>query len=202
MRRTFMLSVVAALVASITLALTGVVVSSVHRKSIERGFDERLSAYMNRLMVGWVSADRRLEVLSQSVGEPLFDLPLSGWYWQITALDASTPAIRSSRSLWDTALTRLHDEDATTSPEGARHGYAADPMEQRLRLLERTVDVADDGRYVITVAGDASEIDQQMRFLGETISISFGFLAIFLTLTMLFQLRVVQMGLARQAPSL
>jgi hypothetical protein len=191
MRKTFVLSVAAALMASIILVGAGFVLSSVHRKSVERGLDARLSAYMKMLVVNLASANRPQEVLPQSTGEPLFNLPLSGWYWQITALDVSKPEIRSSRSLWDTGLTRLHDEDATTSADGARHGYVIDPVEQRLRLLERTVNLGDDGRYLIGVAGDVSEIDDQMRFFHEAIAIPFGFLAALLALMMFFQTRLV-----------
>jgi hypothetical protein len=194
MRRTFVLSVTAALAASIILIVTGVVLSSVHKKSVERGLDARLSAYMKMLVVNLVSADRRLEVLTQSIGEPLFDLPLSGWYWQITTFDVSAPETRSSRSLWDTGSIGLRDEDATTSPDGARQGYAIGPMEQRLRLLKRTVDLGADRRYLIVVAGDASEIDDQMRFFHEAIAISFSFLASLLALMMFFQTRLVHIS--------
>jgi hypothetical protein len=191
MRRTFVLSVAAALVASIILIVTGVFLSSVHRNSAERAFDARLGAYIRVLVANLVSVDQRLEVLPRSIGEPLFELPLSGWYWQITALDVSKPEILSSRSLWDTRLTRLRDEDATTSPDGARYGYAIGPVEQRLRLLERTVDLAEDTRYLIAVGGDALEIDDQMRFFHTAIAISFGFLASLLALIMFFQKRLV-----------
>jgi len=194
MRRTFVLSVAAASMASIILVVTSVVLSSGHKKSVEGGLDARLSAYMKMLVVNLISADHRLEVLPQSIGEPLFELPLSGWYWQITALDVSKPEIRSSRSLWDTALTRLRDEDATTSPDGARHGYAIGPEEQRLRLFGRTVDLGDDSRYLIVVAGHAIEIDDQMRFFHEAIAISFGFLATVLALMMFFQTRLVHIS--------
>jgi hypothetical protein len=201
MRRTFVFSVAAALMAGIILVVAGVGLSSVHRKSVERGLDARLAAYMKMLVVNLVSPDRRLDVLTQSIGEPLFDLPLSGWYWQITALDVSKPDIRSSRSLWDTALARLNDEDVTASPDGARRGYAIGPVRQRLRLLERTVDLGDNARYLIAVAGDAVEIDDQMRFFHEAAAISFGFLAAVLGLMMFFQTRLVHSGRARQAPS-
>ena len=35
------------------------------------------------------------------------------------------------------------------------------PEDQRLRLVERTVDLGDDGRYLVAVAGDAAEIDEE-----------------------------------------
>jgi hypothetical protein len=50
MRRTLVLSIAAALMAGIIFAVTGVALSSIHRKSIERGFDERLSAYLKILV--------------------------------------------------------------------------------------------------------------------------------------------------------
>ena len=46
----------------------------------------------------------------QSLGEPQFDLPLSGWYWQLTRLNAIRPEVRSSRSLWDSGLPHLADQ--------------------------------------------------------------------------------------------
>jgi hypothetical protein len=195
MRGTFVVSVAAASMASIILIVTGVTLSSVHRKSVERGFDARLSAYVGMLMVNWVSAKHPLEVLPQSIGEPLFDLPLSGWYWQVTALDVSKPESRSSRSLWDTRLTRLRDEDAATTRDGARHGYAFGPEQQRLRLLERTVDLHDDGRYLIGIAGDVSEIDDQMRFFHKVVAISLGLLATFLALIVFFPTRRVRISI-------
>ena len=60
----------------------------------------------------------------QSLGEPLFELPLSGWYWQVTRLDAAKPEVRvvalavglaaaASRRSW-------HRDDAA---DGTRQGY-------------------------------------------------------------------------------
>jgi hypothetical protein len=147
MRRTFVLSVAATLVASIILAATGVVLSSIYRHAVERSFDRRLNVYLGTLVADVVASEQSSDRGRPTLGEPLFELPLSGWYWQVTALDVSKPENRSSRSLWDTTLNRLRDEDATTSADGARHGYAVGPIGQRLRLLERTVDFGENRRY-------------------------------------------------------
>ena len=48
-------------------------------------------------------------------GEPLFDLPLSGWYWQVTRLDRPKPEVISSRSLWDRGLPYLTDTGTTAA---------------------------------------------------------------------------------------
>jgi hypothetical protein len=190
MRRTFVLSVVAALVASIILAATGVVLSSIYHDAVERSFDRRLGVYLGTLVADVVSSDRGRPTL----GEPSFDLPLSGWYWQITPLDIANPEVRSSRSLWDRTLTPLRDEGATTSADGARHGYVIGPLGRRLRLLERTVDLGQDGRYLVVVAGDPQEIDDEMRSFYKAIAISFSFLAALLALMMFFQTRLVRIS--------
>jgi hypothetical protein len=93
MRRTFVLSAGGALVASIILAATGVVLSSIYHDAVERSFDRRVGVYLSTLVAGVVSSDRGRPTL----GEPAFDLPLSGWYWQITPLDIAKP--ESSRLL-------------------------------------------------------------------------------------------------------
>jgi hypothetical protein len=192
MRRTFVLSVAAALVASIILAITGVVLSSIYHDAVERSFDRRLGVYLGTLVADVVaqSSNRGRPRLS----EPLFELPLSGWYWQITTLDVAKPEVRSSRSLWDTTVTRLRDADATTSTDGARHGYAMGPEKQRLRLLERTIDLGEDGRYLIVVAGDPQEIDDEMRSFHKALAVSFGFLAALLVSMMFFQTRLVRIS--------
>jgi hypothetical protein len=191
MRRTFVLSASAALLASIILAATGVVLSTIYHDAVERSFDRRLRVYLGTVVADVVSSDR----VGPPLGEPSFDLPLSGWYWQITTLDVAKPEVRSSPSLWDMTLTRLRDEVATTSADRARHGYAIGRgAAQRLRLLERTVDLGEDGRYLIVVAGDPQEIDDEMRSFHKAIAISFGFVAALLALMMFFQTRLVRIS--------
>ena len=173
----------------VMLVATGIILSSIYRDAVERPFDLRLSVYLRTLVADVAAPEQSADRGTPTLGEPLFELPLSGWYWQITALDAGKPEIRSSRSLWDTGLPRLRDEDATTSPDGARHGYAIGPEEQRLRLIERTVDLGEDGRYLIVVAGDPQEIDDEMRAFDRALLVTFGTLAAVLLVITMFQVR-------------
>jgi hypothetical protein len=199
MRRTLVLSVAAALMATIILVVTGVVLSSVYRKSVERGFDARLSAYVQMFVRNLVSADHRLEVLPQSIGEPLFDLPLSGWYWRITALDQQHSGERTSLSLWGRVLPHVNSARAVihASPD---YGYVRGPENAHLRMIEHIVDFGEHDRYQVAVAGDASEIDDQTRSFHEVIAISFGFLATLLALIMFFLTSRMHVRLARSVP--
>src|ERR1044072_1003429 len=190
------LFVSATTVTVIILVITGVVLSSLYRDGVERSFDRRLGVYL-RTLVADVAAPEEGEKVAQSLGEPLFGLPLSGWYWQLTKLSAPKPEVRSSVSLWDGGLPHLEDLNVQTAPDGTRKRYVPGPEDQRLRLVERTVDLGDDGRYLVAIAGDALEIDDETQGFDRAISVTFGVLAVVLLLTTMFQGRF---GLAPLKP--
>src|SRR3954471_16379022 len=108
----------------IILVVTGIVQSSIYRSAVERAFDRRLGVYLRSLVADVATPEENAGKFPQSIGEPLFDLPLSGWYWQVTRLDAPTPDVRSSRSLWDGALPHLADLAASSVPGAEHGGYA------------------------------------------------------------------------------
>jgi signal transduction histidine kinase len=182
------LFVSATAVTVIILLITGVVLSSLYREGAERSFDRRLGVYLKTLVAD-VAAPDDSEKFTQSLGEPLFELPLSGWYWQVTRLSTPKPETRSSRSLWDAGLPNLEEENVPTSSDGTRKRYVPGPEDQRLRLVERTVDLGDEGRYRVAVAGDALEIEEETQSFDFAIMVTFGVLAIVLLLTTTFQVR-------------
>jgi len=186
----------------VILVATGIILSSIYHDAEERSFDRRLGVYLSTLVADVAAPEQSADRNAPTLGESKFELPLSGWYWQITTLDVSKPEIRSSRSLWDTTLTHLRDEDAMTSADGARHGYAMGPDEQRLRLLERTVDLGEDGRYLIVVAGDPQEIDDEMRAFDRVLVVTFVTLAAVLLVITVFQVRFGLAPLKRISESL
>jgi signal transduction histidine kinase len=169
----------------VILAVTGVVLSGVYRQAVERAFDRRLSVYLKTLVADVAAPEEAGERFGQSLGEPLFELPLSGWYWQVTRLESVKPEIRSSRSLWDGGLPHLQSGPL----DDARQGYVAGPEDQRLRIIERDIDLGDEGRFLVAVAGDAAEIQSETRAFDRALAITFGLLAVVLLLTTLFQVR-------------
>jgi signal transduction histidine kinase len=173
----------------IILVVTGIVLSSIYRAAVERAFDRRLGVYLRSMVADVAAPEESPDKFPQTVGEPLFDLPLSGWYWQVTRLDAPTPDVRSSRSLWDATLPHLADLGISTAPGGARQGYADGPEGQRLRIVERTIDLGEEGRFLVAVAGDAAEIDEETQSFDGALFITFGVLAAVLLLTTTFQVR-------------
>ncbi len=169
------------------LLVTGIVLSSLYRQTVERSFDRRLGVYL-RTLVADVAAPED-DRFPKALGEPLFELPLSGWYWQVTKLGAAKPELRASRSLWDGGLPHLEDRGIAAGPDGSRQGYVTGPEDQNLRLVERNIDLGEDGQYLVAVAGDAAEITDDVRAFDRALLITFAILAAVLLLTTMFQVR-------------
>src|SRR6266853_1827514 len=104
----------------VILVITGIALTSVYRGAVERSFDRRLGVYQRTLVADVATPDDASDRFPQSLGEPLFDLPLSGWYWQVTRLDTTRPEVKSSRSLWDSALPQLDDPGAAAQVLASR----------------------------------------------------------------------------------
>jgi signal transduction histidine kinase len=173
----------------VILVVTGIVLSTLYRGAVERAFDRRLGVYLRTLVADVATPEESSDRFPQSLGEPLFELPLSGWYWQVTRLDSSRPEVRSSRSLWDSTLPHLQDQGVAANASGSRAGYVIGPEEQRMRMVERTIDLGEEGRFLVAVAGDAAEIDDETRGFDRALLITFTVLAIVLLLITTFQVR-------------
>jgi signal transduction histidine kinase len=188
--------------AVIILAVTGVILSSLYRQAVERSFDRRLNVYLRTLVADLSAPPEEGEKFPQSLGEPLFELPLSGWYWQVTRLDPGKSDLRASRSLWDAGLPHLQDLGVPPGPDGSREGYIEGPEDQKLRLVERNIDLGDEGHYLVAVAGDAAEISGETRSFDQALTITFVLLAAVLLLTTMFQVRFGLSPLRRITASL
>jgi signal transduction histidine kinase len=188
--------------AVVILLITGFVLSSLYRQGVERAFDRRLGVYLRTLVADVAAPEEAGGKFPQSLGDPVFELPLSGWYWQVTRLDPGKTDVRASRSLWDGGLPHLQDLGIAAGVDGSREGYVKGPEDQRLRLAERTIDLGDDGHYLVAVAGDAAEISDETRSFDQALIITFALLAAVLLLTTMFQVRFGLAPLKRITDSL
>ena len=68
---------------------------------MERSFDTQLLVYLDALVSVTEVDDRGRVIIMRPLGDPRYEQPYSGWYWQISSI--SGPMLRS-RSLWDQAL--------------------------------------------------------------------------------------------------
>lgn len=171
------------------LLVVGFVLSSLYRDGTERAFDRRLDIYLKTIVAEVAGAAPGNEMPTpQALGEPLFLFPLSGWYWQVLRTDSQITQARVSRSLGDGNLPQIADGPPDRSG-AVREGYLTGPDRQRLRVVERALDLGQDGRYVISVAGDATEIEAEITSFNLALVGTFAVLGLAFLLTVLFQVR-------------
>lgn len=171
---------------SAMLLVGGWTLSNYYVRSVERGFDQRLYVYL-KTIVGSVADGTFARADPGSFGEPRFELPLSGWYWQITRLDRDPPEATTSKSLFVEQLPRLQEPVPSAISAGAREGYVEGPEGQRLRMVERIIDLGQDGRYLITIAAASSEIEKDVTNFNFALLVTFALLGVGLVVATGFQ---------------
>ena len=172
------------------LLIAGLILSTLYREATERAFDQRLLVYANDLasdLVGQGPGDPEERELG--IGDPRFEIPLSGWYWETGRPGASPRDVRSSKSLLGGQLPRLVAEDENRRFGEIRRGYAPGPDERPLRIVERDIDLGEEGRFIVRLAGPADEIAQDVRRFNFALTITFALLGLALGSTTLLQIR-------------
>ena len=171
------------------LLVAGLILSTLYRETTERAFDARLLVYATDLASDLVAAGTPDQRELGSLGDPRFDFPVSGWYWQVGQPDARPRDIRSSRSLLGGQLPALVEPGQNRRFGEIRRGYRQGADERNLRIIERDIDLGQDGRYIVRVAGPAFEIENDVRRFIFALTITFGLLGLALGLTTLLQIR-------------
>jgi signal transduction histidine kinase len=171
------------------LLIAGLLLVAAFREVTERSFDQRLLVYANDLASDLVTPGALDQREAGGVGDPRFLLPLSGWYWQVGRPGARVRDMRTSRSLLGNVLPSLAPENEDRRFGEIRKGYVGGPDERQLRVIERDIDLGEDGRFIVRIAGPAAEIRFEVRRFTLALGATFGVLGIALALTTLLQIR-------------
>ena len=185
----FRLVALAALWSAAVLLLGGLVLSGLFRDSVERAFDARLAVLLEGLVAAAeIDPQAGLE-LTRSPGEPRFEQPLSGWYWQI---EGGVELLRS-RSLWDGRLDLPALRDGGTGGE-----TLAGPAQQQLRLVQRRIYLPEaEAPFLFAVAGDRTEIEAEIDGFNATLAWALALLVAGLVAAVLIQVRIGLLPLRR-----
>jgi signal transduction histidine kinase len=192
----------AAAITVFVLAVSGIVLSSLYYAAVERAFDRNLNVYLKTIVVDVATAPTGTIPEPAGLGEPLFQQLNSGWYWQIERLEGPKSELRRSESLPPPGLRSLDEQRMPIRRDGFREGYIDGPEGQRLRVVENLVDLGSDGQYVVTVAGDAREIQAEVSLFNQSLLVTLGLLGLIFVLSAGFQVRFGLMPLRRISNSL
>ena len=159
----FRLIAAASLWALVALLAAGFIITSLYRDSVERNFDERLNVYLKTL-VGALAAQNPANLADPgNLGDQRFELPYSGWYWQVRRAGGGAVML-TSRSLFNDTLDAAKVNDPREI-EGAVGGALVGPDNQSLRILSRTVELGQGNSYEVLVTGNAGDMaDDIARF--------------------------------------
>lgn len=146
----------------VALAFTAFLLSNLYARSLDNTLQETLEFHLETL-VGVVAADAG-ELAPNSVADPRFARPATGWYWQIMIDDGAV--IGASPSLVGTQLPQFEGEPLGFN---MRTGVAEDDFGTQIRLIERVI-IRDDSALVLSVAGNLDEIfELTSNFRGQTL---------------------------------
>jgi len=174
-----------AVVSVVLLAAIGVLLASLFNAALERNFDQRLRAVMDGLLANLELSETGVPELSGALADPRFDLPLSGWYWQVVPVGEGGDL--ASGSLLEQRLAAPGKE---RGPDGVASFFLTDTNGVMLRAIEQVFRLPGSTRdYAVLVAGNYDALSQEVRTFTRALSISLVALGLGLLAAIFVQVR-------------
>ncbi len=179
----------AAALSSVMLLIASLFFTAYYRREAEEVFERRLDVYLRAIVADVSESGQEGRTGPGQLGDPQFELPGSGWYWQITRMDDAAHETKASRSLFSERLPKLSDQGVPAEAGGSRRGFALGPDKRMLRIVERVIDAGDTGVYLVQVAASSEEMEEQITRFQLELMTAFAALAIALAIGSAFQVR-------------
>ncbi len=195
--------VLAALWSTLALAVAGFVLIAVYRGHVERAFDDRIAIHMKTLVAALADqADAGGSFrMPGDLGEPRFEMPLSGWYWVVRRVDGGN-VVLASPSLTGEILPLPSEAGETVTRRAPATAYVEGPDRQRLRVLERIVDFDGLREFRLAVAADAGALDRDIAGFRWRAVMVLALVGLGSVASALFQVRLALAPLERMRASL
>jgi signal transduction histidine kinase len=189
----------------LVLPIAGAIIYSLYRQEVETSFDRRLSVLLTSVLSDAVDHSDFEPGTPKDVGEPLFEVTHSGWYWQIKPLDNRGGQLVVSRSLAGLTIPVPSEHGVEPNEREVRWANLDGPLEQRLRVAE-TIYLFGEGkkaqRYSVAVAGTLGEVETSLRNFRTRLTLALALAGIGLLAVTLFQIRFGLLPLAKMEKSL
>lgn len=183
------------------LVVGGFLLSGIFRSSVESDFDARLKFDLDGMIAAAEPGPAGQVSLRGRFTDPRFERVYSGWYWQIAPEGKGKNEAQISRSLWDHTI-KVAD---TVTRGGVQWSHGAGPEAQHLRIVSQHVEFpisdtpspTDTRSYRFLVAGDSTQVENEVAQFNITLLWSFVVLGIGLLSGIYVQVRVGLMPLRR-----
>jgi len=135
----------------VALALTAFLLSNLYSRSLEASLKETLEFHLESLVGAAIIANGEL-IPSNSVADPRFLRPASGWYWQVS--DDNDKNIKFSPSLVGSVLPKI---SSAFNDENKRSQKLKDSFGVNIFVIERKISF-ENSTLFIRVSGNLDEI--------------------------------------------
>ena len=185
----FRLTVSAALVSLVLLALTALLLEQLFQDALKRNFDARLQAVLDGLSANVEPAPDGAPVMTERLADTRFSLPGSGWYWQVIP-----PKVEQNQLISESLLNSpLRPAVGLLMKRDAAKIAAftlVDGKGQELRAIEQRI-TFDGGteEYSFLVAGNFDELRSEVKAFRRGLYGFLGMLGAVLLAAIFFQVR-------------
>jgi signal transduction histidine kinase len=176
----------------LVLPIAGAIIYSLYRQEVEASFDRRLSVLLTVVLNDTIDHGDQEPGEPKDVGEPLFEITHSGWYWQIKPLDDKGGRTIVSPSLTGFSIPLPSEHNIEPNDREMRLANLDGPLEQKLRVAE-TIYVFGQGkkaqRYSVAVAGTLVEVETSLQKFRARLAMALALAGVGLLAVTLFQIR-------------
>jgi signal transduction histidine kinase len=172
------------------LLIASFLLTELYRRSEVENFEQKLEGYLKKMGKDVEDSAQEGRDISIELPEPRFELPLKGWYWQVTRTDVTPHEIVTSHSLFTEQLTRLPASSSGNEIAGIHGGEVEGPASDRLYMVESRTNVRDAGVYLLQVAASLDEIEPRIERFRFILIGAFTLLGVALAAAAAIQVRV------------
>jgi signal transduction histidine kinase len=161
----FRLFATAAVWTLLVLPVAGLAIDYVRQRELASSHDARLSQLLTLVIAFSTDEGGPEPRFPRNVGEPLFEVTHSGWYWQITPLGSSSGRRMVSASLTSEILALPSASDVKPDSNNIRWSEAVGPLGEPLRISEIVFTLGEDdapSNYSYVVAGNQDFIEGRL----------------------------------------
>jgi signal transduction histidine kinase len=176
----------------VVLPVAGLILHSLYRQEAQQAFDRRLEVLLTVILADSIDHAGTEPGAPRDTGEPLFEIPLSGWYWQITPLDGAPGRRYVSPSLASEALKLPSASDVSAGAKNIRWSNEHGPNGEEVRVAELIHLIGDETkarRYSYAVAGTLAEVDRSVYAFRTRLILALALAGVGLVAVTLFQVR-------------
>ncbi len=150
----------------LVLPFAGFIIYSVYRTEAVESFDDRVRTLLLVVLADSVDKGGLEPGRPTNVGEPLFEVPNSGWYWQVQPVVKGSQGVRlASISLTGNVIASPYAGGTIADAGGVRWSRQPGPDGQMMRIAETLYTSGESGSgpvYSFVVAGPLEWLDARL----------------------------------------